>query len=209
MEVEIRLHPVSRGKTTSRRWFWSFTLSGNYNNMPIANWRNSSTTREAYYSCLRQGDFACRKLKLVTFEEPHYHRERLGFWIGNEHVVDANFAYARMLKDQGEDYPIRFANAFVPPHLLRVLQGGKKSMNALRETLKFVEDTWPTKISGPLEEESVFDFSGRRSRRRFPGLERLSIPRGTFVNMQRKVRTLAGSFQCPTGSRSSRAQRRS
>jgi 2-keto-4-pentenoate hydratase/2-oxohepta-3-ene-1,7-dioic acid hydratase in catechol pathway len=64
-----------------------------------------------------------------------------------------------MLKDQGEDYPARFANAFVPPRLTRVLQGGKKSMNALRETLKFVEDSGPTKISGPLGEESIFNFS--------------------------------------------------
>ena len=98
-------------------------------------------------------------MKLVTFEEPHYHRERLGFWVSNDLLVDANFAYAKMLKDQGEDYPARFANAFVPPRLTRVLQGGKKSMNALRETLKFVEDSGPTKISGPLGEESIFNFS--------------------------------------------------
>ena len=95
----------------------------------------------------------------MTFEEPHYHQERLGFWIGQDDVVDANYAYAKMLKDQGEDYPQRFADAFVPPNLLHLLQGGNKSMNAAREALKFVEEYGVSKIQGSSGEESVFKFS--------------------------------------------------
>ncbi len=98
-------------------------------------------------------------MKLVTYEEPHYHRRRLGFWL-DENLVDANFAYGRMLKDQGEDYPQRFADAFVPADLVQLLEGGKKSMDATRDALKFVQDYGPSKVKGPSDEEAVFKSSG-------------------------------------------------
>src|SRR5579871_2901213 len=98
-------------------------------------------------------------MRLVTFEEPHYRRNRLGIWVGNDNVVDANYAYGKMLKDQGEDYPQRFADAFIPPDMIAFLEGGKKSMNAARETLKFVEDS-NEKLRGPKDEEAVFKFTG-------------------------------------------------
>ncbi|MHB8566266.1 MAG: fumarylacetoacetate hydrolase family protein [Nitrososphaerales archaeon] len=98
-------------------------------------------------------------MRLVTFEEPYYHKQRLGFWIGEESVVDANYAYGKMLKDQGEDYPQRFADAFIPTDLVRFLEGGKKSMTAARDALKAVEDAGVSKIEGPLGEEATFKFS--------------------------------------------------
>ncbi|HZW56903.1 MAG TPA: fumarylacetoacetate hydrolase family protein [Nitrososphaerales archaeon] len=99
-------------------------------------------------------------MKLVTFDEPYYRRERLGIWFPEQDVVvDANLAYARMLKDQGEDYPQRYADAVVPPNLLYVLQGGKRSMNATRESAKFAEEYGITKVRGPVGEEAVFNYS--------------------------------------------------
>jgi 2-keto-4-pentenoate hydratase/2-oxohepta-3-ene-1,7-dioic acid hydratase in catechol pathway len=101
-------------------------------------------------------------MKLVTFEEPHYHRERLGFlWEGGA-VVDANFAYSRMLKDQGDDYPERFADAFVPPNMIEFLRGGKKSMQAAREANQFAEKRGQSKLRGPSGEQAVFKASGVR-----------------------------------------------
>jgi 2-keto-4-pentenoate hydratase/2-oxohepta-3-ene-1,7-dioic acid hydratase in catechol pathway len=97
-------------------------------------------------------------MRLVTFEEPHYHQERLGIWIG-EDVVDANFAYAKMLSDQRDDYPQRFADGVVPPNLVYLLQGGKRSMDSVREAEKFAEDSGVSKIKGPRGEEAVFKFS--------------------------------------------------
>jgi 2-keto-4-pentenoate hydratase/2-oxohepta-3-ene-1,7-dioic acid hydratase in catechol pathway len=97
---------------------------------------------------------------LVTFEEPYYHHERLGFWAADDDVIDANFAYSKMLKDQeGEDYPQRLANALVPPNLVHLLQGGQRSMKAARDALKFVEQTGVEKFEGPRGEEAVFKFS--------------------------------------------------
>jgi 2-keto-4-pentenoate hydratase/2-oxohepta-3-ene-1,7-dioic acid hydratase in catechol pathway len=99
-------------------------------------------------------------MRLVTFEEPHYKRERLGLWIGADTVVDLNSAYGRLImEDDGLDYPQPFADAFTPPDLLKFLEGGKKSMDAARRALKFVEDTGAGNILGPKGEESVFKFS--------------------------------------------------
>lgn len=98
-------------------------------------------------------------MKLVTFEEPHYHKERIGIWIEEDEVIDANYAYARMLKDQGEDYPQRFANAVVPPSMIELLEGGKRSMQAVRDSEKFVREIGASKISGANEEEAHFNFS--------------------------------------------------
>jgi len=98
-------------------------------------------------------------MRLVTFEEPHYKQMRLGLWIGAEDVVDLNFAYAKMLLENGDDYPQPFADAFTPPDLVKLLEGGKKSIDAAREALKFIEDLGSSKISGPRGEEATFAFS--------------------------------------------------
>lgn len=98
-------------------------------------------------------------VKLVTFEEPYYHRERLGFLIGSELVVDANYAYARLLSGQGEDYPDRFADAFVPPNMMDFLKGGKKSMDAARQALEFVENHGASAFRGAHGEQATFEFS--------------------------------------------------
>lgn len=98
-------------------------------------------------------------MRLVTFVEPYYRQERLGFWVGESDVVDANFAYAKMLKDQGEDYPDRFAQAFVPPSLIELLRGGKKSMSAAREALDYVEKSSLSRVAGPEGEIATFKFS--------------------------------------------------
>jgi 2-keto-4-pentenoate hydratase/2-oxohepta-3-ene-1,7-dioic acid hydratase in catechol pathway len=98
-------------------------------------------------------------MKIVTFEEPYYHKERLGLWINQDLIVDANYAYSRMLKDQGVDYPTPFADAYVPPNMLSFLQGGKKSLQAAQETEKFVKEMGPKKMTGPSNEVAIFQFS--------------------------------------------------
>ncbi|MDA4128953.1 MAG: fumarylacetoacetate hydrolase family protein [Thaumarchaeota archaeon] len=98
-------------------------------------------------------------MKLVTFEEPHYHRERLGFlWDGGT-VVDANFAYARMLRNQGDDYPQRLADGLVPPDMIEFLRGGKRSMRAAQEAHEFADEYGASKLRGANEEQAVFKSS--------------------------------------------------
>jgi len=98
-------------------------------------------------------------MKLVTFEEPHYKQNRLGLWIGSDDVLDLNYTYAKMLSDNGDDYPQPLADALTPPDLVKLLEGGKKSMEAARAALKFAEEVGPTKITGPKGEEAAFHFS--------------------------------------------------
>ncbi|MGI0078800.1 MAG: fumarylacetoacetate hydrolase family protein [Nitrososphaerales archaeon] len=97
-------------------------------------------------------------MKLVTFEEPYYNKERIGIWLGEDDIVDANYAYARLLKDQGEDYPQRFANALVPPNMVELLEGGKRSMQAVRESAKYSQEVGG-KVSGARDEQAVFKVS--------------------------------------------------
>src|SRR5919201_218488 len=103
-------------------------------------------------------------MRLVTYEEPYYRRERLGIWIGQEadagHVVDANYAYARMLKDEdGDDYPQLLAGGSVPPSLVMILRGGKKSMDALRKVEPLSVESGPSRLKGSNDEQASFQFS--------------------------------------------------
>src|ERR1700719_4531004 len=118
-------------------------------------------------------------MRLVTFEEPHYHKNRIGLWVGNDNVVDVNYAYGRMLKDQGEDYPQRFADAFLPFDMIAFLEGGKKSMQAARDTLKFVEDS-KEQVKGPNGEEAVFKFSEVKIRAPIPRPGKIIHTAGNF-----------------------------
>lgn len=119
-------------------------------------------------------------MRIVTFEEPYYHRERLGLWVNQDQVIDANFAYSRMLKDQGEDYPTRFADALVPPNMINFLQGGEKSKKALRETEKFVKEIGADGVSGPLGEQTVFQFSKLKIKAPVPNPGKIIHTAGNF-----------------------------
>jgi len=97
-------------------------------------------------------------MKLVTFREPHYRHRRLGLLLGDS-VVDANYVYSRMLKDQGDDYPQRFADAVIPTDMLEFLRGGKRSMDAARGAERYAMEKGPGSLSGANEEEAVFEAS--------------------------------------------------
>lgn len=119
-------------------------------------------------------------MKLVTFEEPHYHHERLGVLWQDGNVVDANYAYAKMLKEGGEDYPERLAGAFAPPNMIEFLRGGKKSMEVVREANKFAEKRGASKLRGPNQEEAVFKASAVRIMAPVPRPSKIIHTAGNF-----------------------------
>ncbi len=133
----------------------------------------------------------------MTFEEPHYKRERLGFWIGADDVVDANYAYARMLKDQGEDFPERFADAFVPSKMISFLQGGKKSMTAARDALKYSQDYGLQKIEGPNGEETLFQFTKLKIKAPIPRPGKIIHTAGNFREHAREGSDSGWEFPMP------------
>ena len=136
-------------------------------------------------------------MRLVTFEEPHYHSERLGFWAGENQVIDANFAYGRMLIDQGVDYPQRFADAFVPSNMISFLEGGKKSMEAAREALKFSENIDLVKIKGPREEEAAFKFSNVKIKAPIPNPGKIIHTAGNFREHAQEGKDSSWEFPMP------------
>jgi len=136
-------------------------------------------------------------LKLVTFEEPHYRQERLGLWIGEDDVVDANFAYSSMLKAQGGDYPQPFADAFVPPSLLSLLQGGKRSMLAVRDALTFVQNLGVEKTAGPNGEEAVFSFSKVKIKAPLPHPGKIIHTAGNFREHAKEGSASGWEFPMP------------
>ncbi|MHB1908657.1 MAG: fumarylacetoacetate hydrolase family protein [Nitrososphaerales archaeon] len=116
-------------------------------------------------------------MKLVTFVEPYYRSERLGLWIENK-IIDLNYAYGRMLKDQGDDYPEGFADAYTPSNMTSFLQGGSKCMSAARETENFVKST--KNLQGPNEEKAAFDISQVRLKAPIPRPGKIIHTAGNF-----------------------------
>lgn len=136
-------------------------------------------------------------MKLFTFEEPHYHRERLGLLSAGGTLVDANFAYARMLRNQGEDYPQRFADAFVPPEMIEFLRGGKKSMLAAREAHEFAEEYGASRLRGANEEQAVFKISDVRIMAPVPRPGKIIHTSGNFREHAKEGKESGWEFPMP------------
>ena len=95
-------------------------------------------------------------MKLVTYQEPYYHQQRLGLLLG-DNVVDAHFVYARILKEAGDDYPQRYADAVVPHSMMDFLRGGMRSMQAAGESEKHALEEGVDSLKGANGEEAVFE----------------------------------------------------
>jgi 2-keto-4-pentenoate hydratase/2-oxohepta-3-ene-1,7-dioic acid hydratase in catechol pathway len=119
-------------------------------------------------------------MKLVTFEEPHYHHLRLGLSVNDEYVVDGNYAYAKVLKEKGNDYPQRVADALVPPDMVEFLRGGKMAMQAAREAEAYVKEKGASAITGANEEQASFMASGVKIRAPLPRPGKIIHTAGNF-----------------------------
>ncbi|MEM3653059.1 MAG: fumarylacetoacetate hydrolase family protein, partial [Nitrososphaerales archaeon] len=99
-------------------------------------------------------------MKLVTFVEPYYKQERIGFLYDNK-VVDLTLAYAKLLRDRGETQPYLLASTIVPPCMLSMLRGGERSLNAVKEAGSYVAEKLNKgqQVCGPCDEPMVFDLS--------------------------------------------------
>jgi 2-keto-4-pentenoate hydratase/2-oxohepta-3-ene-1,7-dioic acid hydratase in catechol pathway len=95
-------------------------------------------------------------MKLVTFEEPFFHQERLGLLLDGS-VLDLNLAYAAELQAQGEGRAAEFATALVPPRMLDFLAGGQRSMDAAHAVMRQAkEQLQQGKLMGLRGEQIVF-----------------------------------------------------
>src|SRR5713226_8993448 len=88
-------------------------------------------------------------MRLVTFVEPYYQHERIGFiqeGKGGSYVVDANLAYSLLKAREGEAFPQSVADRMIPTDMVELLRSGKSSMNAVREVEKFAAKKGPAAL---------------------------------------------------------------
>jgi 2-keto-4-pentenoate hydratase/2-oxohepta-3-ene-1,7-dioic acid hydratase in catechol pathway len=100
-------------------------------------------------------------MRLVTFEEPHNHSERLGILVnpdGQLLIIDANYAYNRMLKERRERSAQKLADSMAPADMLGLLRSGRKSFAALREVERFALRLGLSEFSGSKKERAVFSL---------------------------------------------------
>ena len=100
-------------------------------------------------------------MRLVTFEEPYNRTERLGILVsadGESFVIDANRAYARMLKRRKKGSAQKLADN-VPPDMVGLLRSGRKSFDAIREVERFSVRLGSSGLSGPKREKAIFRLS--------------------------------------------------
>lgn len=96
-------------------------------------------------------------MKLVTYLEPYYHQERVGFLVEHgraELVVDANRALAMKYREEGRSRPEMQADFDVPVDMLALLTAGETGIVRAREALAFTEKRLNhgtgTKARGPV-----------------------------------------------------------
>src|SRR2546428_7807638 len=98
-------------------------------------------------------------MRLITFEEPHNHSERLGILVnldGELLILDANYAYNRMLKGRNEGTAQKLADSMAPADMLGLLRSGRKSFDALRKVEEFALRLGLSGLSGSKKERVVF-----------------------------------------------------
>src|SRR5256712_4869863 len=98
-------------------------------------------------------------MRLVTFEEPHDHSERLGILVspdGELFIIDANYAHNRMLKGGKERSARKLADSMAPTDMLGLLRSGRKSFDTLREVERFALRLGLSGLSSPKRERAIF-----------------------------------------------------
>lgn len=76
-------------------------------------------------------------MRLVTFS--YRGTQRVGV-VEGEQIIDANRAYAAVLRERGEVHARALADALVPPDMLGVLEAGERGLTAMREAAGFVRE---------------------------------------------------------------------
>jgi 2-keto-4-pentenoate hydratase/2-oxohepta-3-ene-1,7-dioic acid hydratase in catechol pathway len=139
-------------------------------------------------------------LRLVTFEEPFYHNERLGLWLdgkGKNRVVDLNYAYAALLGREGLDYPTKLADALTPPDMLEFLRIWPRSLGAAREAERFVTKVGPERIQGARGERASFRQGEIKFKAPVPRPGKIIHTAGNFREHAREGKESGWEFPMP------------
>jgi 2-keto-4-pentenoate hydratase/2-oxohepta-3-ene-1,7-dioic acid hydratase in catechol pathway len=111
-------------------------------------------------------------MKLCTFV--YKNLEYVGLLAGEDIVADITTAYAAYLYDRGEANAYPLANVLAPPSMLRIIEGGQSSLNAMREAASFL--TGKPDLTGPRGEKIYYSLNEIKLRAPIPRPPKILAP---------------------------------
>ncbi len=137
-------------------------------------------------------------MKLVTYLEPFYRQERVGF-LQADKVVDLTVAYTLFLADEGYPEPYVLASTVIPPSMLGLLRGGGRAIQAVRDAGKHVTALMQknTKLAGPRGETMIFDLSAVKIKAPVPRPGKIVHTAGNFREHAKEGSSAAWEFPMP------------
>lgn len=136
-------------------------------------------------------------MKLVTYIEPYFRQQRVGALIQSQ-VVDLTSAYARFLKETGDGNPYVIAEAVVPASMLALIQGGERTLEAVRQTINFVSEKLKGgNFEGVRGETIVFAESDVKLMAPVPRPGKIIHTAGNFREHAREGKEGGWDFQIP------------
>lgn len=139
-------------------------------------------------------------MRLVTFVEPYYQHERVGFMQdgkGGSYVVDANLAFSLLKRREGEASPQSVADRMVPPDMVELLRSGKSSMNALREAERFAAKEGLDALEKQDGRATVFRSKGLRFKAPVPRPGKILHTAGNFREHAKEGKKSGWEFPIP------------
>jgi 2-keto-4-pentenoate hydratase/2-oxohepta-3-ene-1,7-dioic acid hydratase in catechol pathway len=139
-----------------------------------------------------------RPLKLVTYVEPAYALDRIGF-LRDGKIIDLTHAYILLLASRGVANPYAVGGSVVPPSMLELLRGGESSIAAVREAAAHADAILEAgkALAGPRGEVMVFDRSGVRLRAPVPRPGKIIHTAGNFREHAREATDAGWEFAIP------------
>jgi len=137
-------------------------------------------------------------LKLVTYVEPFYRQERIGF-LQDDKVVDVTLAYALFLADEDYPEPYDLSSSVVPASMLGLLRGGERSIQAVRDAGKHVNALMQknSELAGPHGETMIFDVSAVKLKAPVPRPGKIVHTAGNFREHAKEGSAAAWEFPIP------------
>jgi 2-keto-4-pentenoate hydratase/2-oxohepta-3-ene-1,7-dioic acid hydratase in catechol pathway len=137
-------------------------------------------------------------MKMVTFVEPYYHRDRLGVLIDGK-VVDLNLAYASYLSRNNETRAYNVATAELPFSMMDFLWTGELAWRASERAYKYANDALSQgkNLTGPRGERIVYQELEVKLRAPLPRPGKIVHTAGNFREHAEEGKKSGWEFEIP------------
>lgn len=137
-------------------------------------------------------------MRMVTFVEPYYKRDRLGIQLDGK-VVDLNLAYASYLFRNGDLRAYEVATAELPPSMMDFLWTGQRASEAAEKAHKFAQDALKQgkSLAGPRGERIVYQELEAKLRAPIPRPGKIVHTAGNFREHAEEGKKAGWEFSIP------------